>query len=232
MTVSADWQGFAEVLGAASGALTGLLFVSVSLNASRIARHPGLRASAGQTLVLFVTPLIMALVVLTPDQPDWVLGAELIAIGLAASAVLLSIGRPIRGLAYEDLRLISIFNRRSSNVIVMLMLVASGIILASGVNAGLYLLPPASLIELISGLLNAWHFLLPPADRSLWRRTSSTAVMSCKVCFVPYGPNATSGAARTVRVCEDAPRRRSASGTRHPGQSPHSAPARPRRARS
>jgi hypothetical protein len=43
-TVPADWVGFAEMIGGASGALTGLLFVSVSLNATRIAGHPGLNA--------------------------------------------------------------------------------------------------------------------------------------------------------------------------------------------
>jgi hypothetical protein len=55
--------GFAEVTGGADGALTGLLFVAVSLNASRIAGHRGLRSSAAQTLVLFLTPLFMLLFV-------------------------------------------------------------------------------------------------------------------------------------------------------------------------
>lgn len=49
MTAPADWQDFAEMTGGASAALTGLLFVAVSLNASRIAGHQGLRASAAQT---------------------------------------------------------------------------------------------------------------------------------------------------------------------------------------
>ena len=40
MTPSADWQNFAVMTGGASGALTGLLFVSVSLNASRRHYHP------------------------------------------------------------------------------------------------------------------------------------------------------------------------------------------------
>jgi hypothetical protein len=46
MTASAGWFDFATMIGGASGALTGLLFVAVSLNASRIAGHAGLRASA------------------------------------------------------------------------------------------------------------------------------------------------------------------------------------------
>ncbi len=45
MTAPADWQGFAEMSGGASGALTGLLFVAVSLNASGIAHREGLRRS-------------------------------------------------------------------------------------------------------------------------------------------------------------------------------------------
>ena len=46
--------------GGASAALTGLLFVAVSLPASRIAGRQGLRASAAQTLVLFIAPLVIA----------------------------------------------------------------------------------------------------------------------------------------------------------------------------
>jgi hypothetical protein len=162
MTAPADWQGFAEMIGGASGALTGLLFVAVSLNAANIAAHQGLRASAAQTLVLFLTPLVMAAALLAPDQPDWALGAELIAIGLVTSAILLSIRRVKRGLTDDEERLIEIFNRRGPNVMVMLLFVASGTILACGVPVGLYLLLPASLVAQISGVLNAWYFLLPP----------------------------------------------------------------------
>ena len=164
MTV-ADWQGFGEMIGGASGALTGLLFVSVSLNASRIAGHTGLRASAAQTLALFLTPLVIAATLLTPRQPAWLLGSELIATGLAASWVLLAIHRVKRGLADDDLRLIRIFNHTTPNVTTMLLIVASGATVADGASAGLYLLLPASLVAFVSGVLNAWFFLLPPGGR-------------------------------------------------------------------
>jgi hypothetical protein len=173
MTTPAHWQDFAEMIGAASGALTGLLFVAVSLNASRIAGHQGLRASAAQTLVLFMAPLIMAAALLAPGQADWVLGAELIAIGLTASWILVSIARLKHGLADDDLRLISIFNRRGPNVVVMLLFVASGIVLVCGADAGLYLLLPASLVAFVSGVLNAWYFLLPPPNVQVKHRPAN-----------------------------------------------------------
>jgi hypothetical protein len=135
----------------------------VSLNARRIAGHQGLRSSAAQTLVLFLTPLFMAAALLAPDQAHPVLGAELIAIGVIASGTLLANGRRKRWQADDDL-LIALFNHRYPNVIVMLLFVASGICLACGTNDGLYLLLPASLVAFASGVLNAWYFLLPPPD--------------------------------------------------------------------
>jgi hypothetical protein len=163
MTAPADWAGFAEVIGGASGALTSLLFVSVSLNSTRIAGHQGLRSSAAQTLVLFLTPLFMAAALLAPDQADPVLGAELIAIGVIASWTLLANGRRKRWRADDDL-LIALFNHRFPNVLVMLLFVASGSCLVGSANDGLYLLLPASLVAFASGGLNAWYFLLPPPD--------------------------------------------------------------------
>ena len=162
MNAPADWQGFAEMTGAASGALTGLLFVAVSLNATRIAGHRGLRASAAQTLVMFLVPLAMAAALLAPGQADWALGAELIVVGLVTSWILLAIRRVKRSLTDDDKNLIAIFNRRGPNVILMLLFTASGISLACGLSDGLYLLLPASLVAMISGVLNAWYFLLPP----------------------------------------------------------------------
>ncbi|TQS43371.1 hypothetical protein [Cryptosporangium phraense] len=162
--MATDWQSFAVMIGGASGALTGLLFVAVSLNATRIAGHRGLRASAVQTLVLFLAPLVMAAVLLVPGQPGWVLGAELVAAGLGASLSLLVTGQRRRGLSVDDERLVSIFDRRDTNVVVLLLFVVSGVLLVCGVDAGLYLLLPASLVAFLSGVLNAWNFLLPPLN--------------------------------------------------------------------
>jgi hypothetical protein len=175
MTVPADWQDFAEMIGGASGALTGLLFVAVSLNASRIAGHPGLRASAAQTLVLFVTPLAAAAAVLTPGQLDWVLGGELIVVGVVASWVLLSIGHRKQGLGDDEVALMRIFDRRGPNIVVMLLFVVSGATLLADATDGLYLLLPGTLVAFVSGVVNAWFFLLPPQNRRRVRRSGDSA---------------------------------------------------------
>jgi hypothetical protein len=162
MNAPIDWQDFAEMTGAASGALTGLLFVAVSLNATRIAGHRGLRASAAQTLVMFLVPLAMAMALLSPGQADWALGGELIAAGVIAGIILVNIATIKRALGDDDRRLISIFNRKTASLSVTLMFVASGSVVACGVADGLYLLLPASLVAFVTGVLNAWYFLLPP----------------------------------------------------------------------
>lgn len=58
-----EWANFAVITGGAAGALTGLLFVAVSLNSQRISRHAGLRAQAGQTLVLFSLLVVLVFLV-------------------------------------------------------------------------------------------------------------------------------------------------------------------------
>ena len=63
-----------------------------------------------------------------------------------------------------DLRLISIFNHPVPSVTIMLLVMASGVTLAAGQGAGIYLLLPASILAFVNGVLNAWFFLLPPAD--------------------------------------------------------------------
>jgi hypothetical protein len=190
MTVPADWNDFATMIGGASGALTGLLFVAVSLNASRIAGRAGLRASAAQTLVLFLTPLIIAAALLTPRQPDWVLGVELMAIGLVGSFALLAVHNVKHGLAAEDLRLISIFNHTTPNVIAMLLVLASGVVLAAGQTPGLYLLVPATIAAFTSGVLNAWFFLLPPPRD---RQSGTLNVLSRRRRAAPAGPQPDDG---------------------------------------
>ncbi|HEY0717226.1 MAG TPA: hypothetical protein VGD68_06380 [Streptosporangiaceae bacterium] len=88
-----EWQNFAVVTGSAAGALTGLLFVAVSLNRDRIVGHAGLRAEAGQTLALFIVALLLAVLLVIPGLSATTLGIVLVAVSLASGATLSLINR-------------------------------------------------------------------------------------------------------------------------------------------
>ena len=51
------WTDFAVVVGGASAALTGLLFVAISINVASVGRSISLRSRGAQTLVLFASTL-------------------------------------------------------------------------------------------------------------------------------------------------------------------------------
>ena len=114
--------------GGASSALTGLLFVAVSLNRVAVTESPSLRASAAQTLLLLVTPLPIAALLLTPDQPQWLLGAELICLAGVIAITLIVVGRAKRHPSPTvNSRLARIIDRRSPNLLTSVFLAAAGI---------------------------------------------------------------------------------------------------------
>ena len=80
------WDAFATIAGGAAAALTGLLFVAVSVRAAYIARSQELRNRAAQTLVLFGTVLVIAVLMAIPGQGYRTLGAELLGRGVLTGA--------------------------------------------------------------------------------------------------------------------------------------------------
>jgi hypothetical protein len=89
---TAMWLSFGEAVAAVSGALTGLLFVAVSVNSAALARSRSLSSRAAQTLVLFMTTVLIAAVRVAP-QPAAALGAELLAVAAVSGAALVILDR-------------------------------------------------------------------------------------------------------------------------------------------
>jgi hypothetical protein len=154
-----EWNNFAAVTGSASAALTGLLFVAVSLNRDRIAEDRALRAEAAQTLGLFLIPLIVSILLVIPGQPAWVLGAELVTFGVAAAVALVIVGRGKKtpGEGTEG-RLARVLDAVSPNLLTTVLIEIAGATLLAG-GGGLYWLVPAVILALFGGVVNAWLFL-------------------------------------------------------------------------
>ena len=84
--VPAACATFGGALAAIAGALTGLLFVALSVRGTALSKSPALRSRAAQTLVLFIMPVVIAVVVAAP-QPSTAVGWQLLALAVLSVLV-------------------------------------------------------------------------------------------------------------------------------------------------
>ena len=66
---TAAWLSFGGALAAVAGALTGLLFVALSVKGDALAASRSLRSRAAQTLVLFMISVLIAVLLVAPQPP-------------------------------------------------------------------------------------------------------------------------------------------------------------------
>jgi hypothetical protein len=151
------WHDFGVTIGGLAGALTGLLFVAVSIKSDVLAKSLSLRSRAAQTLVLFVTSALAAVILVAP-QPRDALGGELIALGLLSGTVLYVFDR--KGGHDQTNRVARYIERGSPNAITSVFFGIAGLTLLITAGGGLYWLIPAAVCGLAGGVINAWLFLV------------------------------------------------------------------------
>lgn len=138
---AAAWQNFYVMTGGAAAALTGLLFVAMSLHAKTIMENRFFSNRAVGTLMSLGSQLLLSGAVLIPGQPLWLLGVEVEAVALffLATTIRAVLTRgPESGAVAMSLRhqLIELVGGSIWNVL----FVASGISLVVRAGGGLYLL--------------------------------------------------------------------------------------------
>jgi hypothetical protein len=151
------WPGFGEALAAVAGALAGLLFVAVSVQSAALAASRSLSSRAAQTLVLFMTSVLVAVVLVAP-QPPAALGWELPAAAVVSGAALLILDR--RAGHGSDQRMARYIERFSPNMITAVLVCVAGLTFLLKAGGGLYWLIPAAVASLVGGVVNAWLFLV------------------------------------------------------------------------
>ena len=162
---TAIWLGFGEALAAVAGALTGLLFVAVSVKSDALAASRSLSSRAAQTLVLFMTSVLAAILLVAP-QPPAALGAELLAVAGVSGTALLILNR--RAGHASDPGVARYIERFSPNTITAVLVGVAGLTFLLKAGGGLYWLIPAAVTSLLGGVVNAWLFLVrgPVSDAS------------------------------------------------------------------
>jgi hypothetical protein len=152
------WFTFGEALAGVAGALTGLLFVAVSIKSDVLARSRNLSSRAAQTLVLFMIAVLLGLLVVTP-QPRIALAWELIALAALSGAALQVLDR--RAGSAEDANTVERYMERfSPNLITAVLVGVAGVTLVIRAGGGLYWLLPTAVTSLLGGVTSAWLFLV------------------------------------------------------------------------
>ena len=151
------WVGFGEALAAVAGTLTGLLFVAVSVKGDALSASRSLRSRAAQTLVLFITSVLIALFLVAP-QPPAALGWELLALAVVLAATLLILDR--RAGHASDQGVARYVEKYSPNTITAALVGVAGLTFLLKAGGGLYWLIPAAVASLVGGVVNAWLFLV------------------------------------------------------------------------
>jgi hypothetical protein len=152
------WHEFFVALAGAAAALTGLLFVAVSLNLKQILAYPSLPVRVGETLVIMMGLVLLSVFMLIPGQNRYAAGTEILVLGLVLTGLTLRWRMRLTRSADDPLRwtLIAVGIVLASTV----PMVVAGISVLAGGGGGFYWLVPAVVLALVGAIANAWVLLI------------------------------------------------------------------------
>ncbi|HEY1919697.1 MAG TPA: hypothetical protein VGH27_29350 [Streptosporangiaceae bacterium] len=153
-----DWHDMFVASAGAAAALTGLIFVAVSINLAKILADRRLPIRAAETLSILVGLLLASMFVLVPGQPRPVLGGEIVGLGLVMAVLLHTKRLQIPREADEPL----VWSVVPLAIITggTVPMIGAGISLLADAGGGLYWMVPELILAFSGAILNAWILLV------------------------------------------------------------------------
>ena len=149
------WGEFFLADAGASAALAGLLFVAVSINLDRIIALRGLPGAALGAIVLLVAVLMVSTFALVPGQPRWLLGSEVLLVGVATWSIMTAIWiRALRAPVPNQPRFVPVVSTVVTQA-ATLPIVIAGVSLLLRAGGVLYWLVPGLAFSLVVAMANA-----------------------------------------------------------------------------
>jgi modulator of FtsH protease len=143
----APWQNFFLMLGGANAALTGLVFVALSIHLREVLDHPLLKPRAVLALVVLTTQIAIAAIVLAPQSRE-LMGLEI----LVLNGIFLYLNlRHRTATTLDQAALISLAIRLAYGY--------SAISLIVGVGGGFYVLGLVLVLTLGRTMVTCWALL-------------------------------------------------------------------------
>ena len=154
-----EWQTFFSVQAECAATLTGLVFVAVSINLTRVLASPGLPGRAAESIAQFLQVFFICSTGLIPGQNASALGLESVVFVLLCwllqtfSQVNYSRSRS----GHPKWWLVA---RTVKTHLGSIPLFVASFYLLEGSPSGLYWLVPGFLLSFLAGVVNAWILLI------------------------------------------------------------------------
>jgi hypothetical protein len=156
---TAGWAPVFSALVGASAALTGLLFVSLSINLSHVITGQGLIGRAVEVLILLTSVLILSTLLLMPSQNRGSASAEILALACLEFVLLaiIHVRAPRRALGVTPrLFAMRVVGAQSGPVF----MIVGGVSLLVQNGGGLYWIAPAMVASMVAAIIGAWVMLV------------------------------------------------------------------------
>ncbi len=153
-----SWHDLFVASAGAAAALTGLIFVAVSINLSQILADRRLPIRAAETLSLLLGLLLLSVFMLVPGQGRIALGSEICGLGVVMAAGLVT--RRLRVPREADEPLTWSLAPRLVILGGTIPMIGAGISVLAGAGGGLYWLVPELILGYAGSIANAWILLV------------------------------------------------------------------------
>jgi modulator of FtsH protease len=152
-----SWDNFFVAEVGAAAALSGLIFVAVSINLSRILAVEHLPGRAAEMLIVLVNVLAVASCGLVPGQGHVAFGCEVALAGAITWTA--SVTTQARAYRIAEARQ-WLWPRVAWTQAATLPFIVGGVLLVAGHESGRYWLVPGVLASFAAAILNAWVLLI------------------------------------------------------------------------
>ena len=154
------WAPAFTAIAGSSAALTGLLFVAISINLGPILKGPALVPRAVEVLVLLTAVLVISTLLLMPAMSATGVGVEVLSITLLADVFVTviqvrSVGRLPRTVGPRNFAL-----RVFGVQVGLILLLVGGVSLLAQSGGGLYWVVPGMAFAMVSAIIGAWILLV------------------------------------------------------------------------